>query len=96
MCKTQQKMWKNLRKNVWENGEKFSPFLLFCSVCDFTVCKAFGFHIIIRNKINMFYTWMLFGFNLLERGFTQFPHSLLLLQQNKLIYYYINKEEIWR
>lgn len=64
MCKTLRKTWKRLRKVMWENCEKFSPFLLKCSVCDLIVCIMFGFHKIFHKIINMFYTLRLFGFNL--------------------------------
>ena len=65
MCKTFVKLWKELRKSVWENGEKFSPFLLNCSVYVSMLCILFGFHIIFQKIINMFYTYIVFGFNLL-------------------------------
>ena len=69
MCKTYKNTWKSLRKSVWENGEKFSPFLLCCSVYDLMLWNVFGFHIIFHSKINTFYTWSLFGFNLFGRWF---------------------------
>ena len=69
MCKSQKNPWKTLRKSVWENGEKFSSFLLYCSVYVMVVWNMFGFHKIILNKINMFCTYFLFGFNLLYGRF---------------------------
>ena len=69
MCKTFRKTWKSLRKSVWENGEKFSSFLLHCSVYYLVVWNMFGFHIIFHGKINTFYTWKVFGFNLLGGWF---------------------------
>lgn len=64
MCKSPKKEWKSLGKSVWENGVKFSLFLLKRSVYDLILWIMFGFHKIFHNKINMFYTWKVFGFNL--------------------------------
>ena len=69
MCKTSFKSWKTLRKSVWENSEKFSPFLLLCSVCGLALLIMFGFHIIFHGFYNMFYTRNLFGFNLFRWRF---------------------------
>ena len=69
MCKSQKKSWKTLRKSVWENGEKFSSFLRKRSVYAITLWNVFGFHKIILNKINMFYTYKVFGYNLLYGRF---------------------------
>lgn len=69
MCKTFTNWWINLRKNVWENGEKFSLFLLNCSVYDLIVCIVFGFHKIFHTNFNTFYTSFLFGFNLFTGRF---------------------------
>lgn len=79
MCKN---LRKTLRETMWENGGKFSSFLLICTVYDVTLWNMFGFHKIVHIIFNTFYTKHLFGYNLLYRGFTQFPHSLLLLLQN--------------
>ena len=69
MCKSPENKWKSLRKSVWENGEKFSSFLRYCSVYVNTLWNVFGFHTIFHENINMFYTRVVFGFNLLYGRF---------------------------